>query len=228
MNVLTTLEIDVLQSNELKQAIELAAKYKLPAIIVHPELAANAFIGRGTARGKFKIITAIDWPKASKYGAQKLIDLSIDAIETDGFEVMITPDKSEAEIANEARAITDFARNHLQPGFEVRFVFPQDSSEEFIERAAKALVKVPKPVCLRNDIFLKTQTSKACAETHNHFINVVRRQNGIAIKISGNINGLKSIAECDKASKFAVNVTQAKTIIKEYYKQSQIQDVVNS
>jgi deoxyribose-phosphate aldolase len=37
----------------------------------------------------------------------------------------------------------------------------------------------------------------------------------VPIKLSGNISTVRSITDCDKAQRFAVNVSQARAIIKE-------------
>ncbi len=62
-SVLMKLELDIMQANELQQAIELAIEHSLPAIVIHPALYADATMHRLKRRGQFKLIIPVDWPK---------------------------------------------------------------------------------------------------------------------------------------------------------------------
>jgi hypothetical protein len=60
MSILNKLEIDVTQANEVQEATSFAAKYNLPALVVHPSLALEGIYARGRAKKKYKIITPIN------------------------------------------------------------------------------------------------------------------------------------------------------------------------
>lgn len=212
------LEIDVMQGNELTEAASLASKYKLPALVVHPSLATDAIIAKGKTSGRFKIIIPIDWPKGETFGVNKMLGLSTDALEADGFEIMLTPDKSEIETRNEAKTITEFVRRHISPNTEVRFVLCT-SSRDNIEIMAKGMMKVPAPSFIRNDIHPKIQVSKANPEVHNETIRRITENIKLPIKICGNISELKTMATCVGVARFGVNLIQAKAIIKEFKSQ---------
>jgi hypothetical protein len=62
--LLTRIEIDVFQGNEILESFELAHKYRLPAVIVHPSLSSDALVCRGRSKGKYKIITRYVFPKS--------------------------------------------------------------------------------------------------------------------------------------------------------------------
>ena len=94
----------------------------MPAIVVHPGLSSDAIIARLRAGGKFKIITPIDWPKGETFGVNKLRGVTRDTLETDGFEFLLTPGKSEIDTRNEAKALTEFTKRNLSDQTEVRFV----------------------------------------------------------------------------------------------------------
>lgn len=218
--VLNKLEIDVMQVNEILEAVEVAHKYKLPAIVVHPGLSSDAIIAKSRAGAKFKIITPIDWPKGETYGMNKMRGLLMDSLETDGFEFLITPQKTEIETRNEAKVLTEFIKSNLSDAVEVRFVLGSSfRSNENILTMCKGLLNVRTPNFIRTDTQLKLQVGKANPEEHNKLITSIKEIIKVPIKISGNINNLKSIAASPGASRYAVNLTQAKTIIKEFKSQ---------
>jgi len=218
--MITQLEIDVMQANELAEASQLAAKYNLPALVVHQDIASEAYIMRVQQQAKYKIITPIDWPKGANYGLLKMRGLSTDALEVEGFEILLSDRQSVAEITNEAKILSDFIRNHLTELHEIRFVlgtFVRDDAN--ILRICQALKIVRAPNMIRNDIQLKTQIAKANPENHNTIIEQVGSVIKAPIKISGNINNFRTLVQCKRANRFAVNLAQAKTIIKEYQSQ---------
>jgi hypothetical protein len=215
--MLNRLEIDVLQANELYEASHLTTKYKLPAMVVHQDLASQAYITRNQLGGKFKIITPVDWPKGNTFGMAKFRGLPTDALENDGFEILLTGGKNLTDTRNEAKEFTKFVKGHLSEMHEVRFVLNTLSrDDENIRAMCEALKDVRMPSFLRNDINLKPQIGKANVEKHNAFIAEVSAIFKAPFKISGNINNLESINNCQNASRFAVSLTQAKSIIKEF------------
>lgn len=214
------LEIDVMQVNELHEAAEVAYKYNLPALVVHHGLSSEAIIAKNRVGAKFKIITPIDWPKGETFGTTKMRGLTTDALEADGFEILLTPNKSVNETKNEATAITEFIRRHIGPQVEIRFVLGcQTKSEEEILNICQGLVGIRTPTLLRTDTQIKVQVSKANVNEHNRHISTIQSIIKAPVKVSGNINNLKCATECDSASRFAVNLVQAKTIIKEFKSQ---------
>lgn len=219
-SVFNRLEIDVMQVNEIYEAVELANKYKFPAIVVHPGLSSDAIIARSRAGGKFKIITPIDWPKGDIFGVNKFRGLLIDSLETDGFEFLLTGNKLELETRNEAKALTEFAKKHLLDVTEVRFVLGTSfRTDDNIKTMCKGLISVRTPSMIRTDTQLKLQVSKANSEEHNKQIQEIRNIIKVPVKICGNVVNLRSIAACPNAARFGVNLAQAKTIIKEFYSQ---------
>lgn len=218
--ILNRLEIDVMQANELAEASELAAKHKMPALIVHPDLASEAQIYRGRTGGRYLLITPIDWPKGETFGQNKLRGLSTDALDADGFEILLTGGKSMQDSRNEAKYLTEFIKTHLNPMVEVRFVLGSNSrSEHNIQKMCEALREVRTPAFIRNDTQLKLQVSKANPNTHNQLMEIISKEIKAPIKLSGNINGVRPITSCNDASRFAVNLLQAKNVVKELQQQ---------
>ncbi len=218
--IFNRLEIDVLQANELGESVELANKHNFPAIVVHPGLASDAIRIRGRSGGKFKLIIPVDWPKGDNFGTIKFRGLSTDAIEADGFEICLTGNKNDLDTKNEAKALTEFIKKHLSETTEVRFVlgaFTRD--EQNIISLCKGLIGIRTPTLVRIDTQLKLQVSKANTEIHNKIIKQIHEILRVPIKLSGNIIGVRCVTGCPDAIRFAVGLTQAKAIVKEFYQQ---------
>ena len=60
--------------------------------------------------------------------------------------------------------------------------------------------------------------SKANTEEHNRYIKMIRSIISIPLKLSGNITSVRSIIGTD-VNRYAVNLTQAKAIIREFQQQ---------
>ena len=216
LNLITNkLEIDVMQGTELQEAVELAVTAQMPAIVVHPELAQEANVYRGIRQGRFRIITAVDWPKGDRYAMDKLRDLPVDALSRDGFEILISERKHPSEIKAELLTCFDFIRSHLPEVIEIRIVlgaFMRDN--EFVARVCDVLKNVPAPDMIRTDHHLRVQQSVANAQAHNDLITLIRKYTRRPIKIGGNINSAKALTSCE-AARFAVSLKQANSIVKE-------------
>jgi len=219
-NILQRLELDIMQANELLESIQVAIKYQIPAVVVHPSLAGDAINTRGRLRGRFKIITPVDWPKGDNFGTSKFRGLPADAMEADGFEICLTGDKSVGDTRNEAKAITEFIRAHLGELSDIRFVLGASMREPTnILQMCEGLQGVRTPTYIRTDTQLKLQVSKANIESHNTLINHILRIVQAPIKVSGNIAGVRAVTGVAHAQRFAVNLTQARLIVKEFQQQ---------
>lgn len=214
-SIIRKLEIDIMQGTELKEAVELAVVNQMPAIIVHPELAQEANVYRGIRQGRFKIFTAVDWPKGDRYAMDKLRDMPIDALSRDGFEILISDRPNPSETKAELLTCFKFIRHHLPEVTEIRIVlgaFMRD--EDFIIRACDQLKHVPAPDMIRTDHHLRVQQAVANAQAHNDLITLIRKHTRRPIKISGNVNSAKVVTSCN-ADRFAVSLKQANSIVRE-------------
>lgn len=219
MTILSKLEIDVMQESELLEAAQLAYKYSLPALVVHPGLASEGHIARAKVRGKFKLIVPVDWAKGDNSGLQKLQGLDVDALEADGFEILLTPGKTEVETRQEAQELSRFIKINISAVAEIRFVIGVGTTDESFNSLLLGLTQIPAPSYIRNDTKTKSQISKASVEIHNQTIDKIREVLKTPLKICGNISDIRTMASCENVSKFGVNLFQAKAIIKEFNQQ---------
>jgi hypothetical protein len=150
----------------------------------------------------------------------KMRGLYTDNLESDGFEIMLTPDKLELETRNEAKVLTDFIKTRIAEDKEVRFVLGTVSrTEDNVLTMCRGLLTVRTPAYIRTDNNLKTQVSKANTDEHNRVMELVRSVIRVPMKVSGNLNNLKSVVSIPSASRYGVSLAQAKTIIKEFKSQ---------
>ena len=151
---------------------------------------------------------------------QKMRGLSTDALEVEGFEILLTGGKSLIETRNEAKVLTDFIKKHLSEQHEVRFVLgTQIRDEDNIKLMCEALKDVRMPTYIRNDTQLKLQVSKANADVHNGTMEMIADIIRVPMKVSGNVTGFRDLTSCQGASRFGVSLLQAKAIIKEFQQQ---------
>jgi hypothetical protein len=108
----------------------------------------------------------------------------------------------------------------LDETIEVRFVLGTLSrTEENVRDICEALKDVRTPTYVRNDTQVKLQVSKANPDVHNDTMDMIGDSIRVPMKICGNIGGVRAITSCPSASRFAVSLHQAKTVIKEYQQQ---------
>ena len=214
-NILTRLEIDVMQGNEIIESFELAHKYRLPAVVIHPSLSSDALVCRGRSKGKYKIITPVDWPKGEAFATNKFKGLNLDSLETDGFEIFLSQKKSSDDLKKEISSCTEFIKRYMGELIEIRYVIGTRTKEpDSIKDAVEAFRNVKNPNMIRDDVNLKTQNYKANAELHNGFMDMVKEVISCPMKVSGNIENLTIIEACDSAKRFGVSLQQAKSIIR--------------
>jgi len=133
---------------------------------------------------------------------------------------MLTNGKSMLDTRNEARALTEFVKKQLGDHIEVRFVLGVFSrTPEDIENMCNGLLTVRTPSMIRLDCQLKLQMNKANQEAHNEWIDRTTTIINAPIKISGNITNIRTITSCEKAKRIALNLLQARAIIKEHTQQ---------
>ncbi|MCK9557556.1 MAG: hypothetical protein M0R50_05895 [Candidatus Cloacimonetes bacterium] len=208
------LELDIMQASELSEAMELAHVYRMNAVVVHPDLVADANMQRVKRQAKYQVLTTVDWPKGDKTGISKFHSMSIHSLSCDGFEIALGT-KSQGETKAETLAITDFIHKHLPRVREIRFVLGCLSKEQQdIDNLCLAIREIPAPSMLRTDINLRCAQAKANIGAHNTSLAAILSHINRPIKLCGNINSAKIIASC-KAARYGVSLKQAQTIIKE-------------
>jgi len=213
------LEIDVMQATELEEAIELAHKHAMPAIVVHPDLALEADVVRARRQARCAIYTPIDWPKGETRGIRKLQNMSISALSQNGFEIFLSPTKSASEAKQEILTLTNFIRDQLPEAVEIRLVLGATIRDRAtIAMYCDILSQIPAPDIIRTDCSTRVQQTKANPQANSELVDFIREHTARPIKLSGNINSVKALA-CCKVNRYGVSLKQAQSIIKELSQQ---------
>lgn len=213
LHLMHQLEIDITQSNEVGEALELAHIYRMPAVVVHPDLVDAATIQRFRRQAACKIIVPVDWPKGDKTGISKLYNMSLTALACDGVEILFN--RNVSGLTAEMKTLIDFIRVQLPEIMEIRFVFGAITHDaNWLTAMCEAVKGVPAPNFIRTDIATKAPQVTANATVHAETIALMKNIINRPIKLSGNIGSTKMLAQC-KADRYAVSLKQAQIIIRE-------------
>lgn len=217
--IFSKIEIDVSQISEIKEASELCRTQGIPAIIVHPSLSSLAIIEKGSQKGRYKIGSPIDSPKGELEGVAKFRHLTTDTLEADIFEISINIlNKTVKQLETYFVNLHEFVRSKIS-NCEIRYtIVGLDKSN--VESLVMAISNSPVPAMLRNDMPLKTQVKLADISAHRNYISYIREHTNIPLKIGGNITYqvAESLLSEFRSLYFAVNLSQANSINKEFYK----------
>lgn len=200
--------------SDLKDSSELAVKYNIPSLVVNNSIIPEAFTHRARVNGRYNIISPIDWPKGENWLTSKFNNVGVDVLEADGFEILLTPNKSETESRNEASSLTSLIRDRISPTAEIRFVLgpykENDTPPHF-----SSFTKIPTPSIVRNSTLTKAQSGVYNFDTHSIFVSNINNVIRVPLKISGNVC-MRCISSMVGVSKFGVSLSQAKGLIREY------------
>lgn len=208
-------ELDITKEAEIRPATEFVKKYKLPAVVVSPELVTSASIARALARNQHKIITMVDWPKGTQHLANKFRGMPSESLKSDGFEILLTPVNT-PNIRKEIRFLSDFFIEHFPPTIELRMVlgwYGPGREEKHFEDMLEILKTIPSPQMVRLTHLTKLNSTNSSIEAHRRIIDKTKSLKKIPIKISGNIT-MHIRAACDDVDRFGCTLTQAKALQK--------------
>ena len=204
-------EINLFESTgvEVATASTYAIKNRVPSIVVSPNLFAFAVLDKSTKMAQYKIIVAIDFENLGKnYAIDKLRDLPQEVLGSDGFDVLITPNRTEMETMNELKGIKAFLQQS-NPLAEIRWVIDERWNDEDKIKILECAQKVPV-----NYIRINPNLTGKVGE-HEKTIELVKKHTPFKMKISGNVN-FETYSELEgdqKIALFDVNLAQAKAII---------------
>jgi len=215
LNITTLMELDVQKGNQ-RDVIDsgmFAVKNRCPAIVTVPELIAPMLADKSMRNGQYVVIAAIDMPGGKLFALDKWRDIGTDVLAADGFEVMLSKNRTPAEYRNEIRTITEFIRGQVNPLAELRFVLQvNDRSDVELTEIAKGLASFP-PTYVRTDYRLSIPGGSL---DHKGIVERIRKHVAVSVKVSGNID-YETILELKNVpgiKRFAVSVAQATEALK--------------
>lgn len=210
----TKLEINIRRGKSAPQDMDgvgtLMVKNRIPALVTDPDFIDLMLFERMRINGQYKIITTVDFENGKQYAMDKFRSLPQNALKTDGFEILLSPDRTDKESLNELRIVTEFCRQS-NPLAEIRWVFGfRTRQPQQLQHFYPYLKKWPAQF-LRTDINL--EVPGLTITKHLEDVTRIRNFCGTSIKVSGNIN-LAMIKELSpRVARFDVNVSQAKRIL---------------
>ena len=213
--IVAKFEIDVLVQKELKEAHDLAVRHSMPALVIHPDLCSQAQFIRARERAQYKIITMVDWPKGERTGLDKFMHLGVEAMESDGFEIILNQQTSVDSAIAEIAPIVSFVKRYIARPVEIRFVLQTtDRPETSWGSQCECLSQVQPPDYVRTTHLTSLQQAKANVVVSAATIESIKAKTTRPIKLSGNVSTVKMLAHC-QATRYAVSLKQANDLITE-------------
>ncbi len=218
-NITTKIELDVLTGSEIEKAISYVAQHVIPAIVVPPSLLEQVIMERIKSKCQFKIICPIDWPTnahggGTQFASAKLRGVTAEMLRADGFEIMMTGGRTQAENLQEIRELGNLFGSHMR-GKDCRFVLGSSTRNiaEVIQMAS-VMKEIPNAALVRIDHNCKFPMSK---DDHLKMIDEIRAVFGGPIKICGNLidaSAITSIANANSNVSYGVTVSQFGSILR--------------
>lgn len=209
-NPSTKFEINLIggTNSDLTTGILFAHKNNCPAVVVPQQLIPNAIIERQRMRSGFKIILAVDFEnKGRNYAINKFRDLSQDAFAVDGYDILLTPDKTMIELGNEMKALKEFLRN-INSLTEIRWTINSQWDKKYIETVAKLAGKEPGNF-IRTDINISNNIS---VDKHVKNVKLISKHCPTPVKVSGGID-FDAFKKLDnRVARFDISASQGHNI----------------
>jgi hypothetical protein len=212
----TKLEVNLLKNSQFQAGSHdistFVIKNRIPAVVTEPEYVEIMVTDRARFGPKhapsYKIICAIGFWDEKKYALEKIRDLPQNALMADGFEVLVTPGRSDKEFLNELRGLTEFFRTLGQK--EIRWAMAlrtKSPTEYYLEHMKKWPATF-----VRTDV--NVASPSASIEVHAADIGFIKNQLATPIKISGDVDYGTIVALMGEAARFDVSFDQARRILK--------------
>ncbi len=117
-----------------------ALKYRCPAIVMNPEFVPAMLVDRSAKNGQYKIVAAIDFPNGKNFALDKLKHIDPMALGVDGMDILLSQHRTEIDIMNELKTLTEFIRGSINPAISIRVVLKSYNSDwEGIQRCFQAI-----------------------------------------------------------------------------------------
>lgn len=213
-NITGKLEINLLDADTSPQKVsEFVIKHRIPAIVASPEYMAPLAAHRGAMGGRYQLIAALDFHRGVNWGMDKLFRANPDFIIADGFDILLTPGKTEVESKNEMRSIFEYLKGN-RPLCNIRWCLKMHSAK--IEETVGILKNMKKfpPAFVRVDHHL--EIPQVTADKLKSAASIIREQVPFPIKVCGNIDleTLNKLEEEVNIKRFDVSMKQAESIIR--------------
>lgn len=215
LEVTTRLEVNlpekVTTPTDFVSLSQLLVKHRVPALVVAPQFIESAIIERQKVNGSFSIICSVDFARGNLYAMEKLRPLPKVVQAVNGFDILVSPGRTDKESLNELKTIKHFIQSVYGQMTQIRWTIGLSTREiEDVQNVLPHLSKFPVSY-IRTDNNLVVPGVDV--EVHRASVQVIREFVPTPIKISGNVTfGVIKEMRQDVA-RFDVNVSQFKQIL---------------
>lgn len=208
------LELNIIKSATHPNAIsDFAVRNRIPVIVSSPEFIGTLVQLRAIKNGQYRIVCAIDFPTGKSFAMDKLKNLSEDFYLADGYEILISPERTEVESRNEMRALHGFLKQ-INPLIEIRWCLGAHTRPEKASLGALKGMSQYAPSYLRVEPHVRLPN--VGIDEHKAFVEKAKELIPFPIKLSGNVDlDLIRAFEGDRQVKhFDVDIDQAVALVK--------------
>lgn len=189
-------------------------KNRVPVIVVDPLYVEASLVERVKHRGQYKIICSVDFESGKHYGLEKMRPLPKSIMTADGFDILLTSNRTDKEHLNELRILSEFIHENIHKSKEIRWTLGLRTREQTTIAAVLPHFKKWPATFIRTDNNVIPAKIENELEKHVRDVKFIRSYTGLPIKISGNVDYETYLKLKDSVKRFDVTLNQAKSIIK--------------
>lgn len=208
------LELNIIKTNTNPNVVaDFAIKNRIPVIVTPPEYVGAFVMHRGMRGGQYRIICSVDFPKGRKFALDKLKGVHEDFSMADGYEILLSENRTEIELRNEMKALREFLKQ-INPMMEIRWCLGAHSRDETnTDAILKGMGKFAASY-VRVEHHLKMPN--VGIDEHKKVCQKVSENVPFPIKISGNVDleMIRGLADQKNIKRFDVDFDMATAIVK--------------
>ena len=209
-HVTTRLEVNVFSRSigDIDGLTSFVVKHRIPTIVVDPALLEVLIVERSQFNYAHKIICAIDFEN-KYFSFNKMKDLGKSIWAADGYEILVSPNRTDIETMNEMKSLREFILAY-EPTKEIRWALNLRNKKYDFSHALKHAKNIP-------GSFIRTDTNlispASTMEAHKEDVDVIKKVVAMPIKISGSVNYDLIMAMRPNVARFDVTLSQAREIV---------------
>lgn len=209
-HVTTRLEVNVFSRSigDIDGLTSFVVKHRIPTIVVDPALLEVLIIERSQFNYAHKVICAIDFENKN-YSFNKMKDLGKGIWAADGYEILVSPNRTDIETMNEMKSLREFIIRY-EPTKEVRWALNLRNKRFDFSHALKHAKNIPGSF-IRTDINLVSPA--ATLDAHREDVDTIRKVVATPIKVSGSVNYDLIMALGQSVARFDVTLSQARDVV---------------
>jgi hypothetical protein len=216
MSYTSNIELNIHQSKDAPSDVltmgNFAAKNRFPVVVTDPEYLSRVLLERAKYQGKYKVIVTVDADNGKRYGMEKFRPLPRSIFDADGYDILLSPDRSTSESLNEMKIISKFIID-INPLKEIRWTLGMTYRQYSSLSGIMNNIKIVPCQFVRTDMNL--ESIKSNIETAQEHIKFIREYCATPIKVCGNVNLAMIKKLGTDGIRYDVSARQARNIINE-------------